>query len=141
MKTANLLLRDAILGASDIRTEEVHVPEWGGTVLVRGLTAKQRDKAEAAMLQLRGSVTSKTGPDMRLNISGVRALMAAMAIVDGQGNRLFSDADAELLGEKSGAALDRVFAVVTRLSEFSDGDIEELVGNSDADPSGDSNSD
>ena len=135
------LSRDAILGASDIKTEEVPVPEWGGTVLVRGLTAKQRDKAEAAMFQLHGSVTNKNGPDMRMSMAGVRALMAAMAIVDEQGNRLFSDADAEILGEKSGAALDRVFAVVTRLSEFSDGDIEELVGNSGADPSGDSNSD
>lgn len=135
------LSRDAILGASDIKTEEVPVPEWGGTVLVRGLTAKQRDKAEAAMFQLRGSVTSKNGPDMRMSMAGVRALMAAMAIVDEQGDRLFSDADAELLGEKSGAALDRVFEVVTRLSEFSDGDIDELVGNSDADPSGDSSFD
>ena len=33
-----MLTRDAILNAADLKTEAVPVPEWGGDVLVRGLT-------------------------------------------------------------------------------------------------------
>lgn len=127
----NLLTRDAILGASDIKTEDVSVPEWGGTVRVKGLTAAQRDQVEAKAVSARGS-------SMQLNLVGMRAHMAALSIVDGDGKALFTQADIKALGEKSGAALDRVFEVVTRLSGMSDNDVEELTKNSEADQSDDS---
>lgn len=123
---ANLLSRDAILGASDIKSEDVHVPEWGGTVRVKGLTAAQRDVFESQLVSMRGK-------DVNLNMSGVRAKIASMAIVGEDGSKLFTEADVKALGEKSGAALDRVFEVVTRLSGIGENDVEELVGNSDAD--------
>ena len=37
------LSRDAILQREDIKTEDVEVPEWGGTVRVRGMSGVQRD--------------------------------------------------------------------------------------------------
>ena len=49
------LTRDQILAVSDIQTEEVHVPEWGGTVLVRGLTGAERDEFEAGMATPQGN--------------------------------------------------------------------------------------
>ena len=128
-----LLTRDAILGASDIKTKEVAVPEWGGTVRVRGLTAAQRDVVEAQAVSARGK-------DVSINMAGLRASMAAMAIVDENDKPLFTKADVKALGEKSGTALDRVFEVVTSLSGMSDNDVDELVGNSDADQSDDSRS-
>ena len=33
----------AILTADDLGRREVAVPEWGGTVLIRGLTGAERD--------------------------------------------------------------------------------------------------
>ena len=119
-----LLTRDAILGASDITTENVKVPEWGGTVRVKGLTAAQRDVFESQVMTMRGK-------DVSVNMSGIRALMASMAIVDDNDKPVFTKADVKALGEKSGAALDRVFEAVTRLSGLSDGDVEELAGNSE----------
>ena len=130
---SKLLTRDAILGASDIKTKEVAVPEWGGTVRVRGLTAAQRDVVEAQAVSARGK-------DVSINMAGLRASMAAMAIVDENDKPLFTKADVKALGEKSGTALDRVFEVVTSLSGMSDNDVDELVGNSDADQSDDSRS-
>ena len=44
------LSRDDILKAEDLTTEEVDVPEWGGTVLVRGLTGRERDEFEASVM-------------------------------------------------------------------------------------------
>lgn len=130
----NLLTRDAILSASDIRSEDVKVPEWGGTVRVKGLTAAQRDQVEAKAVSARGS-------NMQLNLVGMRAHMAALAIVDDKDKPIFTQADVKALGEKSGAALDRVFEAVTRLSGMSDDDVEELTKNSEADQSDDSPSD
>lgn len=123
---AELLSRDAILSASDIKTEDVHVPEWGGTVRVKGLTAAQRDVFESQALDMRGKSVS-------VNMAGIRALLASMAIVDEGGNPLFSKKDVAALGDKSGAALDRVFEAVTRLSGIGDNDVAELAGNSEAD--------
>ena len=127
------LSRDAILGASDIKTEEVPVPEWGGTVLVRGLTAKQRDEFESGLIET-------VGKTQRVTMRNARARLAALSIVGEDNEPLFSPADVFLLGEKSGAALDRVFAVASRLSGIGDSDMDELTKNSSG-QSDDSSSD
>lgn len=128
-----ILKRDMILAASDIVTEEVAVPEWGGSVLVRGLTGAQRDKFEASMFELR------QGKQV-LRLNNLRAHLVALSVVDEQGQRLFSEADIAELGGKSCAALQRIWNVARRLSGLSDSDVEELTKNSDSDQSGDSTS-
>ncbi len=115
------LSRDAILGVRDLRTEEVYVPEWEGTVLVQGMTGTQRDRFEAEVLRL-----SPEGKRMGLNLDSMRAKLVARCIVDDEGQRLFSDADIEVLGGKSSQAIDRVYAVAARLSGIGPGDVEEL---------------
>jgi hypothetical protein len=59
-------------------------------------------------------------------------------VVDDDGNRLFTDADAKALGEKSAAALDKLFEAAAELSRLKDEDIDELAGKSPAAQSGDS---
>jgi hypothetical protein len=61
-----------------------------------------------------------------------------LTIVDEEGNRLFSDADVKLLGQKSAAALDKLFEVAQKLSGLKDEDVEELAKNSEDDLSEDS---
>lgn len=117
----DLLSRDQILGAEDIGTEDVPVPEWGGTVRVRGLSGRERDAYEAAMVQI-----SANGA-RRVTMDNIRAGLVARSVVDAEGNRLFSDEDVKALGEKSGAALDRVWDVARRLSGLSEEDVEELA--------------
>lgn len=128
---AGVLSRESILSAEDLVTEEVEVPEWGGTVLVRTLTAKERDAFEESMVETRGKGRNKT---RELRINNVRAALVVRVIVDAQGQRLFRDTDAELLGNKSGKALDRVWDVASRLAGMTDDDVEELLGNSESDP-------
>ena len=131
--TAKLLSRDAILGASDIKTEDVSVPEWGGMVRVRGLDAKQRDEFESGLIET-------VGKTQRITMRNARARLAALSIVGEDNEPLFSPADVFLLGEKSGAALDRVFAAASRLSGIGDSDMDELTKNSSG-QSDDSSSD
>jgi len=117
-----LLSRDDILNAQDLPTERVYVDPWGGEVLVRGLTAAERDEYEASIVRRKGQ---KTEVDMR----NIRAKLVVRCVVDENGQRVFRDEDAELLGQKSAAAVDRIFEVAQRLSGLSNRDIEELAGN------------
>ncbi|WP_303883420.1 hypothetical protein [Acetomicrobium mobile] len=119
-----LLTRDAILQAEDLPTEDIEVEEWGGAVRVRALTGAERDAFEQSIVEQRGKST-------RMNLRNIRAKLVALTVVDADGKRLFSDKDAELLGKKSAAALDRVFEVAQRLSGLSSEDMEELSGNSE----------
>jgi primosomal protein N'' len=128
-----LLTRDAILQAQDLPTEQVHVPEWGGDVLVRALTGAERDRFEQSIVEQRGKST-------RMNLQNIRAKLVALTVVDEQGNRIFKDEDVKWLGNKSAAALDRIFEVAQRLSGLRDEDVEELAKNSESDLSDDSTS-
>jgi len=128
-----LLTRDEILQAQDLPTEQVHVPEWGGDVLVRALTGAERDRFEQSIVEQRGKNT-------RMNLQNIRAKLVALTVVDEQGNRIFKDEDVKWLGNKSAAALDRIFEVAQRLSGLRDEDVEELAKNSESDLSDDSTS-
>lgn len=119
-----LLTRDAILQAEDLPTEDIEVEEWGGAVRVRALTGAERDAFEQSIVEQRGKST-------RVNMRNIRAKLVALTVVDGDGKRLFSDKDAELLGKKSAVALNRVFEIAQKLSGLSPEDMEELSGNSE----------
>lgn len=122
----DLLTREAILTADDLQVEVVEVPEWGGTVRVRGLTGAERDAFEASVIDLASN--GRRAPVM--NLVNLRAKLAARCIVDEQGIRLFSDADIAALGQKSAHALQRVFEAAQRLSGLTKEDVEELEKNS-----------
>lgn len=128
------LTRDEILEAEDLKRADVPVPEWGGTLLVRGLTGKERDQYEESMIRW------QSGNKIGANMTNARARLVSMAAIDEEGKRLFSDRDVRALGEKSGSALDRVFDVVAALSGIGDAEIKELTANFDEGPSGDSGS-
>lgn len=129
------LSRDQILGAQDQDFEEVPVPEWGGSVRVRGLSGVERDKYEDSLRTMhKGNVVPK--------LANARARLVAWSAVDDEGKRIFhGDNDVLLLGAKSASALDRVFAVASRLSGISKEDVEELTEGFDDGPSEPSTSD
>jgi hypothetical protein len=127
------LSKAAILGASDLQTQDVHVPEWGGDVRVRGLTGTERDAFEATIAQ-------RKGKDVKMNFQNARARLVSLSAVDESGERLFSDADVVALGGKSAAALDRLFAVAMKLSGLTPDDVKDLTENLDSGQSDDSTS-
>jgi hypothetical protein len=101
-----LLNKQAILSAQDLKTEDVAVPEWGGTARVRTLTGTERDAFESGLVV----------KDGKRDLTNLRARLLSLAIVDENGARLFSETDAALLGGKSAAALDKLFEVAQRLN-------------------------
>jgi len=116
-----LLTRDAVLAAADRPTQDVAVPEWGGTMRVRALSGTERDAFEAGIVQLRGDGSRS------INVQNLRGRLVALACVDEEGQRVFTDDDMVALGDKSAAALGRVFEVAQRLSGLTDDDVTELA--------------
>lgn len=104
-----LLTREQILGIVDLPIETVKVPEWSvngdSDVAVRGLTVGERD----VMVRAWG------GAQVLLD-DEKSARFGSLCMVDGNGNRLFTDADVQALKRKSHIAFDRVLRVALRLS-------------------------
>lgn len=118
----DMLSRESILAADDIETEIVDVPEWGGSVRVRGMSGKQRDRWEASLSERRNK---RYVP----NLENIRAKLVVECVVDENGQQLFQFGDVEALGLKSASALNRVYEVAARLSGVTDEDVEELAQN------------
>lgn len=118
----DFLTRDQILNAKDGAIETVAVPEWGGHIRVRSLSGAERDAFEA-------SITERHGKRVDVNLDNFRARLVALCAVDDAGAALFYPSDVVLLGEKSAAALQRVFNVCQRLNGLTNEDVEELVKN------------
>lgn len=116
-----MLTKEQILGSSDLPTESVEVPEWGGTIYIRTMSGSDRDAFEQSMIDGKKSSVG--------NLANIRARLAVKTVCDASGQRLFDDADAEALGTKSAKALDRVFEVAQRLNGLGKKDIEALEGN------------
>lgn len=118
-----LLSKDQITQIRALPTEDVEVPEWGGTVRVRSLSAGERDDFEAAVVRTKGK-------DVQVNRKNLRARLVAMCLVGDDGKtRLLSDEDVVPLSYQSAAAVERVFAVAQRLSGLAPADVEQLAGN------------
>ncbi len=114
------LTREDILGADDLRTEDVYCAEWGGWIAIRSLTGTERDAYEASMIEGRG-------PDQEINLQNIRARLVAKTAVGPDGTPIFRDGDERLLGAKNASPLQRAFEVAQRLSRLTAADVTELA--------------
>ncbi len=106
-----LLTREAILATPALPTQDVAVPEWGGSVRVKALTARALDQVESRL-----SARRKAGDETPLN---ARAEYLVASLVGEDGEPLFASIDDVVaLGEKSGFAVDRIFDVVIALNKM-----------------------
>tara|TARA_R100000664_G_C2701792_1_gene101849 strand:+ start:354 stop:713 length:360 start_codon:yes stop_codon:yes gene_type:complete len=117
-----ILTRDQILSANDQTTETVEVPEWGGSVIVSTMSGRERDAFESSLMADKGSSKSA-------NMANLRARLASLCCVAEDGTRMFTQADIEALGNKSAAALNRIFLAAQRLNGIGEDAVEELAGN------------
>lgn len=115
-----LLTRDQILDAHDLRKIKLEVPEWGGSVYIKTLTARERDQFEDTIYRSK----------KKIDISNVRAHLASLVLIDAKGANLFTAADIKHLGKKSATAMDKVFSAACKLNGMTPKDIEELEKNS-----------
>ena len=126
---SGLLSKSAILGAADLKHEDLFVPDWGGTVRIRAMTGMERD-------EFRTSIASETG----VPVGRFSAALLAATIVDEFGVRLFEVGDIEALQAKSAASLDVPAEVAMRLNGLGAKSGPDAAKNSESDQSGDSGS-
>jgi hypothetical protein len=119
-----VLTREDVLAMTSLPTQVVEVPEWGGSVTVRGLTGDERDRYEQSIVTMKGS-------NVLPKFAGARARLVALSVVDDEGKRIFNDSDVQSLGRIAAGALQRVYNVARELSGMSEQDVEDLMGNSD----------
>lgn len=105
--------------AKRLNREPVDVPEWaddlgGEQLLLQELSGADRDRYEASRMTV--SFDAKGNADRKLNLANIRARLVVLSLVDADGKRVLSDADAAWLGQASGLVLDRLFEVASRLS-------------------------
>ena len=118
-----ILSRDDILNVNDIYIELLPVPEWGGEVYVKTITAAERGFIEKRMIEL-----GRDGKPKDVKLDNLTTYVAFLSICDANGNRLFTDIkDVEKLGQKSASALDRVSAKAQALAGMPPADIENMV--------------
>jgi hypothetical protein len=123
-----ILSKADILGAQDLESITVEVPEWDGSVIVRTLTGTERDAFETQLVKV---VDGKRVPDL----DNLRAKLLAATLVDEAGNSLFEPGDFAALGGKRAAALDRIFTVAQRLNGMAPDAVEDAAKNSAPGPS------
>lgn len=126
-----LLSKSAILGAADLKHEDVQVTQWGGTVRVRVMNGVERDEFRAAM-----AADGETVPAGKFS-----AMLLAATCIDESGARLFTMEDVEALQAKSAASLDAPALVAMRLNGLGATAVEDATKNSSSGQSGDSGSD
>ena len=100
------LTKESIIGADDSPLLPLEVPEWGGTLYIRTLNGMERDWFEEQCVTISGIGKTATA---KANMRNMRAKLAAMAIADKDGKRMFHETEIPKLAQKSGLALDRVF--------------------------------
>lgn len=112
------LNRDQILSAQDLKMQAVPAPEWGGDVLIRAMTALQRDQ-----------MMSMLGGDATVQDSELKAFLCAQCAVDENGKRLFTDEDVAALQDKNPLPLDRIGEAVLAMSKVDSGATEAAIKN------------
>lgn len=110
-----LLSKEQIFSCQDLQTVIVSVPEWGGDVKVKGMSAIDRIKFE------------KEQKDLEPSELIIRLVL--LACVDDNNDRLFSNDDLKQLEQKSPVALLRVFNEAVKLNILSDEKIEQEAEN------------
>lgn len=116
-------IADEIFACDDLPEELLPIPEWNKTLLIKGLSAADYDEHEASLFEVR-----KGGP--RLTLGNVRARLAVKCALDPETKaRVFTDHQAERLGQKASSALARIYEVAQRLCGATKADQEELEKN------------
>lgn len=123
-----MLTREQIQAASDLKSEVVPVPEWGGDVTVIVMDGFARDAFQVAL---------QAGDK---SVSYFQASLLVATVVGDDAKSLFTADDIDWLRKKSSPALTRVGRIAERMNGFGPEAVGAAEKNSEAAQSGSSGS-
>jgi len=114
----NTTLRESILNNNSLKSESMHVDEWGVDIVIKEMTARQRAEFED---MIQGDQDDK----------GVyfRGLLVVSTVHDAAGNQVFTADDIDQLMEQSGGVIGRIAQKALTLCGMSGDAIEEAEKN------------
>ena len=124
LKVSQILSREQLLTPREVPIRKVELPALGGFVWVKGMTAKERGQFEKSFDNIDGTKNKK-------RVSEVRERMVIICACDEDRTPMFTIRDLEALGKQEINTIEKIVIVAQELCGMSDGDIEELAGNSD----------
>ena len=96
-----ILTRDEILEIGVSRkTQSLAVPEWGGEVLLREISAGEYDKLQ---------VVTQHALDNKEGNTQIRGLWVAAFLANEDGSRLFKDSEINKIAAMGAKAIDRIY--------------------------------
>ena len=107
-----VLSRKQIEAATDTQSVHIVVPEWGGEVILRPPSSLALEDYDRSLVR-----SQWNGEKMEVieNRGNAKARLVVKCLVDEDGKRLFGDEDAEALGNKSAAVVNRLFIEIQKL--------------------------
>lgn len=116
-----VLDKAAIMAASDVKLEKVHVPEWGGDVYIKTLSGTERDTFEDAYSQEK--------------MKNFRSRFLSLTLCGKDGSRLFDDNEVDVVGKKSATVINRLFEKAWAFNAFRSEDVDAMGKDSPSDQS------
>lgn len=110
-----ILSKADILAANDVQKRLVSVPEWGGDLYVKTISAGERDQYE---IFAQGEAPCD-----------IRATLVVLTACDENGELLFDLDDVKALSAKAAGPMNRVFNAATAINGFTGRDVEDLEKN------------
>lgn len=115
-----ILTSQQILDArKNLRREVLPLPALGGDVWVSELMGKERELLENAVTEVDGKRV----------VENLRGKVAALSLSNEDGSKMFTWADAAVLGELPANALDAIFEKAQELSVLGPKKLKDLEGN------------
>jgi len=122
-KQAALLTREQILNTPvELATRRINVPSWGGDLILRELTANERDEYDDKFIAGKGRKS-------HINLKFSRARLLSLSIVGEDGKHLFQAGDILTLGSKGSKTVSELAKMCEELSGLSEDDVENEVEN------------
>lgn len=130
-----LLNRNQILEVNDIQTKDIEVKEWGGTIRIKQLSAKEYNDIFMNMINIRKmaakQLSAKKNADENLEdainelaIKNQKILIIIKSVVDENMNPVFTEADMELLYQKNTNVINKIIAEIEEFNSVSTEDVK-----------------
>jgi hypothetical protein len=124
----SFLTREQILNADDGKFVDVDVPEWGGTVRVRSLTAGQREAWEQYVKLSEAEEVSEDEVEPKFMFT-LRSALLSMCLTDETNEPLFTSGDIGEIANKDSTIVIKLFSAAKQLNAITKADFEAILAN------------